>query len=97
MSLIEWTHLLRALMWVIVFVFAWRYRSWSICSLALVSGTANYLLVSDDHSDAAGNAATLLFGVALPMIAFYLIDSARRRAGMVVPSRRELKAKRPVV
>lgn len=74
MDVVTVTHLLRVAVWIVVFVFAWRHRNLPVGAIAVVSATGNALVANDQLA-----MASLLFMVALPGIAFMLIDCARRQ------------------
>ena len=73
MDIVTLTHLLRVAIWIVVFVYAFRYRNAPVGVIAVLSGTGN-AMVAKGHPEVA----SLLFMVALPGIAYMLIECVRR-------------------
>lgn len=76
----ELTHLVRVLIWFIVFAYAYHYRNIHIGILAILGGLANGLIAGGNGEDWANNAATIIFMLTLPGIAYELIDKMRQDA-----------------
>ena len=72
MDVVTLTHLLRVGVWIVVFVFAWKYRNLPVGAIAVVSATGNAMVANEEMET-----ASLLFMVALPGIAYMLIESVR--------------------
>lgn len=68
-------HILRVFVWLLVFVFAWRGRSLLVGGIAIGGAVANGLIgFAGEEAE-----ASIVFMLALPAIAYVLIDYVRAR------------------